>query len=132
MIVVDSSVWIDHLRGNATPEVVRLAEMIRADDDILVGDLVLCEVLSGVPSDRVAARLERGLRSFTVMSMSSASVAVDAAANYRRLRTRGITIRKTMDLLIGTFCIRENLPLLHRDRDYDPMEQHLGLRVVHP
>ncbi len=132
MIAVDSSVWIDHLRGNATPEVGLLSRLIRDDDDILVGDLVLCEVLSGVPSERLAKRIEGNLRAFTVMSMTSPTIAIEAAANYRRLRAKGITLRKTVDVLIGTFCIIEKLPLLHRDRDYDAMEQHLGLRVVHP
>lgn len=132
MIVVDSSVWIDALRGNPTPQVRRLTAGIKAGDDIIIGDLILCEVLQGVASERQARRVERDMRRFDVVAIVDAGLAVDAAANYRRLRHKGVTIRKTIDLLIGTFCIRHRHELLHSDRDYDAMEQHLGLRVLRP
>lgn len=131
MIVVDSSVWIDHLRGNQTPEVTALFSLVRDDADILVGDLVLCEVLQGIPSERQANQVEARLRRFNVVGIVNDDLAAEAAAHYRKLRREGITIRKTIDLLIGSFCIRHRVPLLHRDRDYDPMEAHLGLRVLH-
>jgi hypothetical protein len=96
-----------------------------------MGDLIMCEILRGAPSDRDAIKIEALLRASEVVGMVDDDLAVDAARNYRALRARGITIRKTIDLLIGTFCISEGLPLLHRDRDFDAMEQHLGLQVLH-
>lgn len=130
MIVVDSSVWIDFFPGAVTPEVTFLNEAMRRPA-VIVGDLVLCEVLKGAASDRQAALLQTELSRFQVVPMARQDLAVTAAAHFRALRARGITVRKTIDLLIGTFCIEENLPLLHRDRDFDAMEQHLGLRVLH-
>ena len=131
MIVVDTTVWVDHFRDNRTTGVATLREIIAADlADIVVGDLVLCEVLQGLTSERDAVRIERMLRAFEVEAMTGVEIAVKAAANYRRLRSLGITVRKTIDMLIGTFCIEHGYGLLHADRDYDPMERHLGLQVV--
>lgn len=132
MIVVDSSVWIDHLRGNLTPQVRMLAGLIWNDDAILVGDLVLCEVLQGIPTERKVAQIERDLREFDMVQMVDDDVAIRAAEHFRTLRRRGVTIRSTVDLLIGAYCIRQRHRLLHRDRDFDAMEQHLGLAVLHP
>jgi predicted nucleic acid-binding protein len=131
LILVDSSVWIAHLRDEHVPEVRTLSELITAEADIVVGDLILCEVLSGVVSDRVAARVERELRRFDVVQVCDDAIAVEAAANYRKLRAKGVTVRKTVYLLIGTYCIWEDAELLHRDRHFDAMEKHLGLRVLH-
>jgi len=128
MIVVDSSVWIPHLGDIETPEVQRL----RAIDefiDVIVGDLILLEVLQGARSDRDAAMIEEKLRLFSVVPMLDEAVAVAAARNYRRLRTLGVTIRTTGDLIIGTFCIERGHRLLHRDRDFVHMQRHLGLDV---
>ena len=97
---------------------------------LVVGDLVLCEVLQGLQTDAEAALVERALRRFDVVPMLSPDLAVRAAAHYRLLRARGVTVRKTIDLLIGTFCIERQHALLHNDRDFDGMERHLGLRVV--
>jgi predicted nucleic acid-binding protein len=129
VIVVDSSVWIDHLNDSRTPRVVLLRQVI-GRELILVGDLILLEVLQGLRSDTEATRVERALRRFEVVSLLDAARAPRAAANYRTLRARGITVRKTVDLIIGTFCIDENHTLLHDDRDFDPMEAHLGLRTL--
>ena len=129
MIVVDSSVWIDHLNDRRTARVVLLRQVI-GRELILVGDLILLEVLQGLRSDAEAARVERALRRFEVVSLLDADRAPRAAANYRTLRARGITVRKTVDLIIGTFCIDESHTLLHDDRDFDPMEAHLGLRTL--
>ena len=132
MIVVDSTVWIDHLRNSPTRQVLRLREIIRDRLALLlVGDLVLCEVLQGLSNEREAALVERALRRFVVEPMVSSELASKAAANYRALRTRGITVRRTIDMLIGTFCIERGHVLLHGDRDFDPMEQYLGLPVMH-
>lgn len=133
MIVVDTTVWIDHLNNVATPHVMLLRQIIGDHlTSLAVGDLIFCEVLQGLATDRDARAVNRALARFPVLPMVSATLAVQAAANYRALRTRGITIRKTIDMLIGTFCIEHRHALLHSDRDYDPMEQYLGLIVVHP
>lgn len=131
MIVVDSSVWIGILRGLDTPAVHGLREIVEADDDqILVGDLILLEVLQGARDEGHAVRIERNLRRHPIAPMLNETVAVEAARNYRLLRARGITVRKTIDMIIGTFCVTGDHLLLHDDRDFDPMTEHLGLRVV--
>jgi predicted nucleic acid-binding protein len=125
-MLVDSSVWIAHLRGSLTPGTARL-EAAASREPILVGDLILLEVLQGARDELHAARIERGLRRFEVVSLLDADLAPRAARNYRRLRDMGITIRKTNDIIIGTFCIERRCSLLHDDRDFAPMEAHLGL-----
>lgn len=131
MIVVDSSVWIANLRGTGSNAVRKLHALAASDDDqLLVGDLILLEVLQGARDEAQAARIERNLRRFPVMPMLDGKLAVHAAYNYRCLRRRGITVRKTIDMIIGTFCIEGGHTLLHDDRDFDPMAQHLGLQVA--
>jgi predicted nucleic acid-binding protein len=127
--LVDSSVWIDLLRGRTTGQVARLFRLID-DDDVLVGDLILLEVLQGARNDAIARRFEEALLEFPTVSLLDPALAVRAAANYRFLRSRGITIRKTIDLIIGTFCIERGHALLHSDRDFEPMERLLWLRTV--
>jgi predicted nucleic acid-binding protein len=129
MIVVDSSVWIAQLRGLQTPAVVRLEKVVEGDD-ILVGDIVLLEILQGARDDTHVARIARAMRQFPIVSMSNEALAVEAARLYRLLRDRGVTVRKTADMIIGTFCVANGHALLHDDRDFDPMERHLGLLVV--
>ena len=91
---------------------------------------MLCEVLQGLGSDREARQVEGLLRRFQIVSMVGEAIAVAAARNYRLLRVQGITVRKTIDLLIGTWCIEHGWPLLHDDRDFRPMVQQLGLTEV--
>lgn len=129
MILVDSSVWIDHLRDAVTPPVSYLRSLI-SGQELLVGDLILCEVLQGLPTDAEARLVEDALREFEVVSLVDAELAVKAATNYRFLRRQGITIRKTIDLLIGTYCIERGHILLHSDRDFAPMESFLGLQTA--
>jgi len=129
VILDDSSVWIDHFRGTETGQVQRLRAEFDGDE-LLVGDLVICEVLQGFRSAADARRVEGILRSFDVISLADPGLAVTAAANYRFLRSRGITIRTTVDLIIGTFCIERGHSLLHSDRDFEPMERLLGLQVA--
>ena len=129
MIVVDSSVWIDHLNDQVTPQVRRLRALV-GREALLVGDLILLEVLQGLRDEREAALVERALRRFEVAPMLDPGLASLAAANYRLLRSRGVTVRKTADLVIGTFCIERGHALLHGDRDFLPMQGHLGLRTV--
>ncbi|MER8384719.1 PIN domain nuclease [Mesorhizobium sp. M0166] len=129
MIVVDSSVWIAHLRNTDSVSVGKLRHL---DDtqEILVGDLILLEVLQGARDEPHAQLIERNLRQFAVVPMLNPATAVEAARNYRMLRQRGITIRKTIDMIIGTFCIQGGYALLHDDRDFDPMVDHLGLQLA--
>jgi predicted nucleic acid-binding protein len=109
---------------------MRLTELLRSKE-VLVGDLILCEMLQGARSERAANALELKLRrQCELVAMSDPNLAVEAAANRRFLRSKGVTVRKTIDLLVGTFCIVHGHTLLHSDRDYDPMERHLGLKVV--
>ena len=129
MIVVDSTVWIDFLNGRDLAHVRRLRELL-GTSEIIIGDLMLCEVLSGLASEREAAQVEALLRRFEIASMAGDTVAVAAARNFLRLRARGVTVRKTIDLLIGTWCIENRRPLLHNDRDFRPMAGHLGLVEV--
>jgi predicted nucleic acid-binding protein len=127
VIVVDSTVWIDFLNGRDAPHVKRLDALLGASE-IVLGDLMLCEVLQGLRSEREAIEVERLLRSFDIVSMAGEVIATVAARHYRMLRARGATVRKTIDLLIGTWCIENGLPLLHNDRDFAPMVEYLGLR----
>jgi predicted nucleic acid-binding protein len=129
VIVVDSSVWIDFLSGRNAPHVRRLREILGMDE-IIVGELMLCEVLQGLDSERAAQDVEALLRRFEIVSMAGDAIATVAARNFRSLRRRGVTVRKTIDLLIGTWCIENRTPLLHNDSDFHPMARHLGLIEV--
>ena len=129
MILVDSSVWIAHLRGLRTPATVKL-EDVASREPLLIGDLILLEVLQGARDESHAAQIERGLRQYALVPLLGADLASRAARNYRKLRELGITIRKTADIIIGTFCIEHRHALLHDDRDFAPMEEHLGLIVA--
>lgn len=127
MILVDSSVWIDALNRQATPQ----TEMLRAAryrSEVATADLVLVEVLQGCRDERAAATAQELMLAFNLVVVSSPGVAIAAARNYRLLRSRGVTVRKTIDVLIATRCIVDRLPLLHNDRDFEPFVEHLGLR----
>lgn len=129
MILVDSSVWIDYFNGVVCPQTDRLDGLLSAEP-VLTGDIILTEVLQGFDDEadyRAALRL---LRRLPFEPMLGKEVALQSATNYRRLRKRGVTVRKTIDVIIATFCIMNHHALLHRDRDFDPMERQLGLRVV--
>src|SRR3954470_5574999 len=119
MIVVDSSVWIAHMRGDLT-EPVRKLKSIEGSRDILVGDVILLELLKGARGEAHARFIERNLRQFSVEPMLDDHLAVRAAANYRELRRRGFNVRKSVDVIIGTFCLEYGHALLHDDRDFDP------------
>ena len=126
MIVVDSSVWIDFLNGRKALHVERLRAIL-GNEEIIVGDLMLCEVLQGLDGEREARQVESLLRRFEIVPMAGEAIAVRAARHFRSLRRRGITVRKTIDLLIGTWCIENRRPLLHNDGDFRPMARYLGL-----
>ncbi len=99
---------------------------------IVVGDLVLMEILQGARSEGAARKIELTLTKFGIAQMSNADIVVRAAGNYRKLRSLGVTVRKTIDVIIATFCLERGCQLLHQDRDFDPFEQHLGLEVLRP
>jgi predicted nucleic acid-binding protein len=126
VIVVDSSVWVDLLRDVASPQVAKLIRLLPAQP-LIVGDLILCEVLRGARSEGEAVRIRARLGAFSMPSMVGQTVAEQAAAHVRALRAQGITVRSTVDLLIGTFCIVQGYRLLHNDRDFRPMVEHMGL-----
>ena len=130
MIIVDSSVWIDYFVGRHVPQVKRLRTLLDREADLGVLDLVAMEVLQGCRTDALHDKLRRALNAFAHFECGGYERAERAARNYRRLRTTGITPRRSIDVLIATFCIDENMVLLHNDRDFEPVEKHLGLRVL--
>lgn len=127
MIVVDSSVWIDYLRGKQTRQVTILDDLLGVEA-LAIGDLMLAEILQGIDSDREFNRTRKMLTAFTLLEICDKQVAIEAAMNYRRLRKLGITVRKTIDAIIATRCIQEDHALLYSDQDFDPFVKHLGLR----
>ena len=129
MILVDSSVWIDFFRGTRTPEAERL-DVLLGTTRIAVGDLILAEVLQGVRGEREFQQVRKTLDSFEQVDLVGRDIAIQAAKNFRKLRDLGLTVRKTIDTLIATWCIESNYALLHSDRDFDAFELHLGLQVV--
>jgi predicted nucleic acid-binding protein len=129
MILIDSTVWIAQLRGEQTTATAKL-EAVAAREPLLLGDLILLEILQGARDGAHARLIERGLRQYTMVQLLNRDMALRAARNYRRLRELGITIRKTADIIIGTYCIEHRHSLLHDDRDFGPMQEHLGLSVV--
>lgn len=129
-LLVDSSVWIDFFNGSNTPETEFLNGAL-GDESIVVGDLILAEVLQGFRLQRDFELALIALTRFPVVVMVGQQMAIKSAANYRSLRAKGITIRKTIDSLIATFCIENEMTLLHMDRDFDPFEKFLGLMVWH-
>lgn len=126
MVVVDSSVWIDFFNGVRTPEVERLDRLL-GETPLGMGDLILVEVIQGFRHERDLATARRLFRSLALLPMLGVHNAWKAAENYRKLRSKGITVRKTIDGIIATACIEANLPLLFSDRDFLPYVNHLGL-----
>ena len=131
MVIVDTTVWIDYFRGRRTAQ-TRWLDQALGVTRVGLCDLILCEILQGVQSDADAATVLAQMSSFDLLDTGGIDLAVASARNYRRLRERGRTVRKTIDCLIATLCLREGHELLHNDRDFDPFEAVLGLRVIHP
>jgi len=129
MILIDSSVWIDYFNGNKTAQTDWLDSAL-GETPIIIGDLILTEVLQGFQSDKDFKIARDLLLRIPFMPMGGQELALESAMNYRLLRKKGVTIRKTIDVMIGTFCIHYRLPLLHDDRDFDPMVKFLGLEVI--
>jgi predicted nucleic acid-binding protein len=131
VVIVDSTVWVDYLRGTPNPETDWLDREV-GREEIGLTDLILCEVLQGVPSQLAFSRVRTILGEFELFATGGEDLWVAAAENYRRLRQRGRTVRKTIDCLIATFCLTRGYSLLHRDNDFRHFEEFLSLTVVHP
>ena len=130
MVIVDRTVWIDYLRGTRNAGVLWLDRELQRQR-LGLTDLILCEVLQGVRDKGAFDRIRQDLLKFQVFETGGIDLAVAAAENYRKLRERGRTVRRTIDCLIATFCIEGEHALLHRDREFDVFEKWLGLRVIH-
>ncbi len=129
MVLVDSSVWVDYFNGRTTRETDHLDALLGVEP-VAIGDLILSEVLQGFREDVDYESAKELLTALTVYDLLGAARAIRVADHYRALRKKGVTVRKTADTIIATFCIDQNIPLLFSDRDFDPFVKHLGLRSV--
>ena len=129
MILVDSSVWISYFNGKINPQTDCLDSAL-GKKIIIVGDIILVEVLQGFKNDRDFQKAKELLSNFQLMEMLGRELAIKSAENYRLLRKKGVTDRKTIDVIIGTFCLYHNMSLLHDDRDFDPLIKYLKLNAV--
>ena len=128
MILVDSSVLIDYFNGIDNIKVKALDEVL-GNQVVVIGDYILSEVLQGFRNDNDYKKAKIILKEFPCLSLCGEDIAIKSAENYRKLRKKGITIRKTIDVIIATFCIENDIVLLHNDKDFIPFEKHLGLKV---
>ena len=128
MILVDTSAWVEYFR-NGVPSIVRKVEECLREEDVAIGDLIYCEIMQGIYSESQRKEVEELLLALPRFEMVGFEIANKSAANYRLLRSKGITIRKTIDVMIGTFCVEHDLPLIHHDRDFDLMAKSLGLKI---
>lgn len=131
MTIVDTTVWVDYFRGVSNLHTDWLDREL-SRQRLGLTDLILCEILQGISADSMFSRVQRDLSRFEIFDTGGEAMAVAAARNYRALRARGQTVRKTIDCLIATFCLAQGHSLLHRDHDFDAFEKYLGLRVIHP
>ena len=131
MIVVDTSVWIDYFNGVASPH-TDLLDQLLSRERLVIGDIILTEVLQGFRHDTDFRQAQALLDTLEFRPMLGREIALLSAKNYRKLRRAGVTVRKTIDVMIGSFCVQNHHRLLHSDRDFDPIEKHLGLRVLRP
>jgi len=129
VVIIDTSAWIEYLRDGA-PDVVRKVDRCLDQDLVGVGDLVYCEVMQGIRSSRQRAEVGALLRSLPRFDMAGFEMAEKSAANYRLLRSKGVTVRKTIDVIIGMFCAERGFQIAHHDRDFDLMARHIGLEVL--
>ena len=129
-MIVDTSVWVDFFRGNDTWQVKLLSNRLAADEPIALTDVIFTEILQGLADERSVRRVERRLLAHEVFALQPLADHRRAAALYRRCRRRGVTIRRTLDCLIATVCIRERRPLLHADSDFTRLAAHSELRTI--
>ena len=130
MLVVDSTVWIDYFNGVESPQTDYL-HLIADKTPILIGDLILAEVLQGFREDADFEKARRALGKYIQVEMVNPELALQSARNFRLLRRKGVTVRKTIDSLVATYCIENEHNLLNNDSDFDGYEKHLELKVVH-
>jgi len=131
MIFVDSSVWIDYFNGKVSRETDYLDELLGVQL-LATGELVLTEVLQGFRSDADYLQAKQMMLNLEQVSMLNTDIAIKSAENFRTLRKRGLTVRKTIDVIIATVCIEQDLSLLHADKDFQPFHEYLGLRSALP
>ncbi len=131
LVIIDTTVWVDYLNGIANPHTGWLDQELDRQR-LGLTDLILSEVLQGVHDEHEATAMRRELLKFEVFTTGGVELAVASAQNYRTLRTKGRTVRRTIDCWIATFCLLNDHALLHTDNDFDPFEKFLGLRVIHP
>jgi len=129
MVIVDTSVWVDFFRGTDTPQVGRLERLLAESEDVCICGVILAEVLQGIRADSDYARTVSRFNAFLFLEMNRGTF-VRAAQIYRGLRRRGITVSKPVDCMIAAVAIEHNVALLHNDRDFDPIEEFCGLKVV--
>ncbi|MCW5636332.1 MAG: PIN domain nuclease [Rubrivivax sp.] len=129
MILVDSGVWIEYFRGKASIQTAILEGLLDSHE-LAIGDLIFTEVLQGCKFDKEFNEVRRLLGRLELIVLGGEDIMVEAAKNYRRLRTLGITVRGTIDVVVATRCILGGHQLLHNNRDFDAFERHLGLRCV--
>lgn len=127
MFMVDTSVWVDYFNGRLTHE-VSLVQNKLGQELVIIGDLILAETLQGFSHEKHFQQAKRLFKHFPILSLAGEKRVIQAANHYRTLRKRGVTIRKTIDILIGSYCITEGIALLYSDKDFDPMVKYLGLR----
>jgi predicted nucleic acid-binding protein len=131
VILVDASVWINYFNGISTWQ-TDLLDHYLSNTPIIIGDLILTEVLQGFRSKTDFETAKNFLSTLQFRQIGGYNVAIQSANNYRILRKAGVTVRKTIDVMIATFCIIEGLSLLHDDRDFDPMVTHFALQTPSP
>lgn len=129
MVIVDTSAWIEYFRGGV-PRIVQKVDHCLAQDLVGIGDLVYCEVMQGIRAPRERSEVSSLLLSLPRFEMVGFSIAEKSASNYRLLRSMGVTVRKTIDVLIGTFCAENGFRLVHHDSDFDLMAKHIGLDII--
>jgi predicted nucleic acid-binding protein len=129
MIIVDSSVWIDYFNGVSTPQTNKLDSLL-GSEPLALGDIILTEVLQGFTNDLDFKRAKKLFSGFVLFDMLGEKNAIKTAENYRSLRKHGVTIRKTIDCIIATFCIENKHSLLFQDKDFNPFVNKLGLKFV--
>ena len=131
MILVDSSVWIAYFNGSNTWQAEVLDYLLNREP-LLIGDLILTEVLQGFKFDKDFKKVTEFMKLLQFCNLCGYDNSIKSAQNYRKLRKKGLTVRKTIDIIIGTYCIENKVLLLHDDQDFIPMEKHLELKSVTP
>ena len=129
MILADTSVWIDYFNGINNWQTDSLDRSL-SDETVLIGDIILAEILQGFDSDTDFGKAKEALDSLECIHLGGKELAIKAASNFRLLRSKGVTIRKTVDMLIGTWCIETNVSLLHNDKDFDKIAKNLPLKII--